>query len=278
MRRCYTTVEEMKGANVFLNADCRRIDVVFRVVARWLVVSMRHQYFTGISETNAAMQQLIAGLNSRQFRKLPGASRRSWFEVMERSYLTALPTMPSDREFWLNELVTSGHVNIDKHYYSVPPTVIGQHVDVKVTPGFVEIFFQGRQVTVHNRQNQPGRSSTKMEHVRSSPQTKSEWSPQRVHKWAEKIGPATAYLVDIILTHANSSSAGIRSCLGLLALESEYGRERLESACRHAASLKSWTVGSIRSMLKRGFDQFSIQLPIPNLDLSHKTSCIQKRR
>ncbi len=278
MRRCYTTVEEMKGANTFPNADYRKSEVVFRAVARWLVVSMRHHFFTEISETNAAMQQLIVALNSRQFRKLPGASRRNWFEVMERSYLTALPTMPGDREFWLNENVTSTHINIDKHYYSVPPTVIGQRVDVKVTPEFVEIFFQGRQVTSHHRQDQPGRSSTKMEHVRNSQQTNSEWSPQRVHKWGEKVGPATAYLDDIILTHAKSSPAGIRSCLGLLTLESEYGRERLESACRHAASLKSWTVGTISSMLKRGLDQFSVQLPIPNLDLSRKTSSTQKRQ
>ncbi|MGH9439495.1 MAG: Mu transposase domain-containing protein, partial [Terriglobia bacterium] len=271
LRRCYLTVEEMKGANVFLKADWCKKEITFRVVARWLMVTMRHHSFAGISETNEAMQQLVAGLNVREFKKLPDSSPNKWFETMERSYLTALPSMPGDRELWLREEVTATFINVNKHYYSVPPSVIGQHVDVKVTSELVEIFFQGRQITSHGRQDRPGKSSAKAEHVSSSRQPATGWSALRVRKWADKIGPATASLIETILSYANCSPAGVRSCLGILTLESTYGRERLESVCRHAASLKSWTVGSIRSMLKRGLDQSAVQLTIPELILPPKT-------
>jgi len=275
MRRCYTTIEEVHEPNAFLTADSRK-ESVFRMVARWLVVSLRHHLFTGVAETNEGVQQLIADLNNRSLKKLPGSSRRTWFETVERTYLTALPSMPGDREFWLHEDVTSNYINVDKHYYSVPATVIGQHVDVKVTPEFVEIFFQGRQITSHQRKDQPGRSTAKAEHLSTSGQTGSGWSAQRVRNWAEKIGPATSYLIDTILTRANCSPSGVRSCLGLLTLESAYGGERLESACRNAVSLKSWTVSSISLMLKRGLDQSHVQLPIPGITQPRKPSHARK--
>jgi hypothetical protein len=275
MRRCYTTIEVVQEPNAFLKADCRK-QSVFRMVACWLVVSLRHHLFTGVGQTNEGVQQLIADLNNRPFKKLPGSSRKTWFETVERRYLTALPSMPGDREFWLGEDVTSSYINVDKHYYSVPVTVIGQHVDVKVTPEFVEIFFQGRQITSHKRKDQPGRSTAKAEHLSASGKTDSGWSDQRVRNWAEKIGPATSYLIDTILTRSNCSPAGIRSCLGLLTLESAYGGERLESACRYAVSLKSWTVSSISLMLKRGLDQSHVQLPIPGLIHPRKSSRARK--
>lgn len=270
LQRCRCTIEELNEQSALLKTD-------FRLVARWLVVAMCHHSFTGVSETNEALKQLIASLNCRQFKRLIGASRWKWFDTMERSYLAALPSMPNEKELWLRESVTSSYINVDQHYYSVPRAAIGHDVDIKVTAKFVEVFFQGRQVTSHQRQERPGKSTTKPDHV-TLPNKVSGWSAQRVHSWAEKIGPATTFLIDTILTHANESPAGVRSCLGLLTLESAYGRERLESVCRHALSLKSWTVSSIRSMLKQGLDQLAVQLPIPNLCLPRKSSRSQKKR
>ena len=70
--------------------------------------------------------------------------------------------------------------------------------------------------------------------------------------------------------------AGFAVAWVLLTLESAYGGERLESACRNAVSLKSWTVSSISLMLKRGLDQSHVQLPIPGITQPRKPSRARK--
>jgi hypothetical protein len=50
--------------------------------------------------------------------------------------------------------------------------------------------------------------------------------------------------------------------LGLLALEKDFGKERLELASKRATALKFWSPSSMRSMLKHGLDRQVIQLPL----------------
>jgi hypothetical protein len=264
-RKNCTRIEEMKAASDFYHAG--KTVFAFGLTERWLSSILKYKVFMGIGEFKRSLQELIVDLNSRGF-KQTADSRSTLFEEIERTTLKPWANVTADGETWFEKTPTGTHVAIDQHYYSIPPVVIGQHVDVKVTPDFVEMFFQGKQVTKHPRKNQPGRSSTKPEHEQE--QQVSQWSPGRILSWAKKIGPATTYLCSTILDHANQSSAGIRSCLGLLSLEPLYGHERLECACRQAASRKSWTVSSISSMLKSGQDQVSVQLSIPNLELRSK--------
>ena len=272
-RRCCMRIEDT-NSKAFLGREKRL--TVFAVAAKWFSLSLSQRIFYEPSELESAVLELLNRLNDSAFKKLPG-SRREWFEKTECPFLNPVPAMSGDQEFWLQATVSTTHINIDKHYYSVPQSLVGQQIDLKVTPEFVEIFFNGRQVTLHKRQNLPGRSTTKTGHT-ASPKANSNWSATRVLKWAEKIGPAATYLTKTILEHGKYSDAGIRSCLGLLTLESQYGRERLESACRQSATLKSWTVASVRSMLAQGLDQTPIQLTIPDLVLPSKSKTQRKRK
>jgi len=276
-RRCYANIQGLTASKVLPFSGYHKKEFVFELTARSLAKVLCHQYFVGSTEINSAVQNLINQFNVRPFKKLPG-SPMEWFETLERDCLIPLPSMEADQEFWLHQNVTGTHINIDQHYYSVPQSVIGQPVDVKVTGDFVEVFFQGQQITSHPRQNLPGRSSTKAEHQVGPQKSTRDWSADRVLRWAEKIGPATTYLTSTILAHANNSPAGVRSCLGLLTLETDYGRDRLESACRQAATRRSWTVTSIRSMLNRGFDQAFMQLTIPDFISPAKSAGRKKKQ
>jgi len=82
-----------------------------------------------------------------------------------------------------------------------------------------------------------------------------EWTPSRLVQWAEKIGPATAKLVHIILASRPHPEQGFRSCLGIFRLAKSYSNDRLEAACGRAIAIQGFSYKSVASILKTGLDQ-----------------------
>jgi transposase len=52
-----------------------------------------------------------------------------------------------------------------------------------------------------------------------------------------------------------SPRAGLRTCLGILALEKTYGQDHIEAACQRAGVIRARSVSSVRSILKTGLDR-----------------------
>jgi transposase len=82
-----------------------------------------------------------------------------------------------------------------------------------------------------------------------------EWTPERLIRWAEKIGPATAGVVQTVLHRRAHPQQGFRTCLGILRLAKGYGEPRLEAACRRATLIDAYSYKSIDSILRRGLDR-----------------------
>jgi hypothetical protein len=222
---------------------------------------MRHNSFVGMPEANSVVQHLIQRINNRSFRNLQG-SPLDWFETLERSCLSQLPSMPADQDFWSAQKAKGNQLSLT---IAVPPNVIEQPGDVKVSLDFVQAFFQGELATSLRMPDPPHKHSAALKRTVTPPKAATDWSPERLLRWANKIGPTTAHLTSTILAHSNNSPSGVRSCLGLLTLETKYGRHRLEAACRLAASKKSWTIRLVRSILDQGLDQTCLQLRIAGL-------------
>lgn len=69
---------------------------------------------------NHAIADLLKDLNQRRFKKLDG-SRRSWFEAIDQPALRPLPGEPYEPALYKRAKVhIDYHIEIDKHYYSVP--------------------------------------------------------------------------------------------------------------------------------------------------------------
>ena len=81
------------------------------------------------------------------------------------------------------------------------------------------------------------------------------WTPQRLVRWAEKTGPATARVIETILTTRAHPQQGFRSCLGIMRLGKTHGQDRLEAACWRALKLNAMSFKSLKSILKNGLDQ-----------------------
>lgn len=158
-------------------------------------------------------------------------------------------------------------VEVHKHFYSVPYHLIGQEVDVRLTPTVVEILFQNMRVASHKRDRRPYKHTTLREHMRKAHQKYADWTPERLTAWASRMGPATRQLITNTLESAGDHpQQRFRRCLGVLSLEKDFGAERLEAVCERAQSLPGWSPSSLRSMHKHGLDRKVVQLPLlPNI-------------
>lgn len=247
--------------------DKSRVELTVLLVCRWILARLRHQRFFSLDELNAAIRPLLTELNERSFQRLPG-SRCSVFEALDRPAMRALPPTPYVYAEWKERTVAFDyHIEIDRHYYSVPHALVGHSVWARFTAATVEVFFRSERVASHVRSYQRGAHTTLPEHMPKAHRAHAQWSPKRLIQWGESIGSNTGAVVEHLLRSKPHPEQGYRACLGLLALAREYGEARLEAASALARRLGSPTRKSVKSILENGRDlrptttELALELP-----------------
>jgi transposase len=95
-----------------------------------------------------------------------GCSRRDLFEQTDQPALQPLPTQPFVFARWKQAKVNLDyHLEVDKHYYSVPYWFVRREVSVKISESLVEVFFDHRRIAVHPARTAPYRHTTLPEHM-----------------------------------------------------------------------------------------------------------------
>jgi transposase len=235
--------------------DKAKVETGVQIVERWILARLRDRQFFGLHSLNQAITLLLAELNQKPFQKLPG-NRKSLFETLDRPALKPLPAYPYQYAEWKKARVNIDyHIEVDRHYYSVPHQLIQKQLDVRITPTTIECFYKNKRVASHIRSYQQGRHTTVKEHMPKSHQKWAEWTPQRFIHWAGKIGPQTVQLIENILNSRRLPQQGFRSCLGVLRLAKSYGDQRLEAACKRAVAIGGTSYRSVESILKHNLDQ-----------------------
>ena len=159
------------------------------------------------------------------------------------------------------------HVDIDRHYYSIPHALVGQELWARFSAATVEVFHCSQRVSSHPRSYQRGVHTTLPEHMPSAHRAHAEWTPTRLIHWGASVGESTRAVVEHLLKSKSHPEQGYRACLGLLALARQYGQGRLEAASTLAVKLQSPTRKSVLSILKTGRDQCAAapdELDLPN--------------
>jgi len=235
--------------------DKAKVESAVAVVQRWIVAALRHRKFFSIAELNEAIAELLEKLNQKPFRKKEG-SRASQFAELDQPALKPLPAERYCTADWKTCRVNIDyHIELDRHYYSVPYQLVGQQVETRSTLATVEIFHDGVRIASHVRSSAHHQHTTNAEHRPKSHQAHLEWTPSRLIHWAESVGPFTAQLVQTILDSKPHPEMGYRSCLGILRLLKAYSKERLEAASRRAVQLRACSYPSMQSILKNSLDQ-----------------------
>jgi transposase len=225
------------------------------IAQRWILAALRHRTFYSLADLNRAIKELLERLNTRALRKLK-KSRRELFDLFDHPQAQALPQRPYEYAEWRVATVNIDyHIEVDRHYYSVPFQLIREKLDVRMTAATVEAFLKGERVAAHIRSFVPYAHTTLKEHMPPSHQKYLEWTPSRIVNWAKKIGPKTAELVEQIIHSRTYPEQAYRSCLGILRLENHYPKERLEAAACRALRFNAHSLRSLRNILKAGLDR-----------------------
>ncbi len=250
--------------------DKAKAEVGVQIVERWILAALRNKTFFSLHHLNQEIGTLLERLNEKPFKKLPG-SRRSWFNSDEKAVLLPLPESRFEIAEWKNAKVNIDyHVELDRHYYSVPYQHIHKEVRIRHTKGIVEIFLKGKRIASHRKESFAGGHTTIKEHMPTGHREHLEWSPSRILRWAAKIGEATTSVVHMIMHSRKHPEQGYRSCLGILRLGKHYGDQRLEAACRRAVEYEEFRYKYIRTILEKGLDKQNTELPDTQPQLNHR--------
>ncbi len=233
--------------------DKAKVENAVLQVERRVLAPLRNRTLIGLEEARTEVMEQIFKLNARPFQKMEG-SRESLFEELDKPALQILPSERWTPTTWKRVKVhIDYHVEISKHYFSVPYQYIGQELEAKITQDLVEIFRKGKVVATHQRTR--SRYTTNPEHMPSSHREYRDWDPPRLVVRAKEIGPCTAELIDRILLSKHHPEQGYRPCLGIVRLAKRFSEERLERACRRALVHSSFSYRAVKSILQKGLDQ-----------------------
>ncbi len=238
--------------------DKAKVEGAVLLAQRWILARLRHRTFFELGELNAAVRQLLDELNGRPMQKL-GISRRQMWERLDRPALLPLPVTRYELAQWKTCRVNIDyHVEVARHFYSVPYQLIHEAVEARYTASIVEVYYKGRRITSHRRRYDH-KPSTLAEHMPSSHRAHAEWTPSRLIGWAEKAGAATGRVVAEILRSRPHPEQGYRACLGLIRLGRRYGDDRLDAACARAERLRSYSYRTVKNILASAQDRLPLE-------------------
>lgn len=235
--------------------DKAKVEVAVQVATRWIIAKLRNIRFFSLVELNAAIRDCVTALNDRVSRHL-GASRRTLFEALDQPALKPLPTAPYVYAEWKQcKAGLDYHVEVAKHYYSVPHALLREELWARITARTVELFHRGNRVAVHVRSSSNRKHTTVREHMPSSHRRYADWTPERIQGRANEIGPKTSALIEIILREKTHPEQGFRATIGILRHANSFGNERLEAACGRALEIGARSYTSVTSILKTNLDR-----------------------
>lgn len=260
VNRTYTDLARHYGTAVvparpYKPRDKAKVEVAVQIAQRWIQARLRNQTFFSLAELNEGIRVLLDQLNDRVTRHL-GASRRQLFEQLDKPALKPLPAEPYTYAQWKKCRVgIDYHVEVDKHYYSVPHKLLRQQLMARITAKTVEVFNKGKRVACHIRSSSNRKHTTCEAHMPSAHRKYAGWTPQLITRKVAQIGPNTQALVEIIMREKPHPEQGFRACIGIVRLAKSFGADRLETACERAIEIGARSYTSVNSILKNNLDR-----------------------
>jgi transposase len=236
--------------------DKAKVEAGVLIMERWIIGRLRNRRFYSLAELHDAIRELLVRLNEeRPIRRL-GVTRRQLLEELDRPMLKPLPVEPYVFAEWhLRRVGIDYHVDVERHYYSVPHRFAKDAVEVRLTARTVEVFAKGERIAAHLRSSGNGKHTTVRDHMPSSHRRYADWTIERIRRDAAVIGPSTAALCDLILEERSHPEQGFRACLGIVRLVKAFGPLRVEAAAARALDIGARTYGSVRSILDNNLDR-----------------------
>ncbi|NEO34491.1 MAG: IS21 family transposase, partial [Symploca sp. SIO3C6] len=266
VNRTYTEFAQHYGvaiipARPYTPRDKAKVENAVQMVERQILAPLRHRRFTSMAQLNRAITERLEPLNDREMKQY-GLSRRALFERTDQPALSPLPPHRFVLAQWKTAKVSPDyHIQVDYHYYSVPYWYVSRRVNVKITEQVVEMFYEHQRIASHPRSALRYRHSTVDEHMPPKHWEHQRQSKDRFVAWAEHIGPHTQQQVEAIFESREHDEQAFRSIKGIQRLASQYGCERLESACQRANAFGMSGLRRLKSILSAQLDEHPLSPP-----------------
>jgi len=181
--------------------DKPSVEGIVGIISTWIIAALRNQTYFSLAELNNAIMQKLREFNSKPFQKKPG-SRLSTFLNEERHALQPLPASAYELATWKIATVQFNyHISVDTMHYSVPYEYIKHKVDVRITKGAIEVFFNNHRICSHPRlYGRPGQYATTEDHMPDKHKQFVQWNAERFVSWAQNVGPSTTTVIKAMLS------------------------------------------------------------------------------
>ena len=247
-------------------------------VQRKILSVLRHVTFFSLAELNAAILEQVKLFNVMTFQKMQG-TRQDRFEEVDRPALRPLPTNPYEYGEWTSPRKVSldYHVQIEKHYYSVPHIYIEKFVRGLIRKHTVELYLGDKRIASHVRSYASGRHTTELLHMPVHHREYVKWSPKRFIRWAESIGPQTTALIEANFALVRIPEQMYRRCLVILKMGSEFGYDVLEKACEIALDHQTLNSPAVKKIIKQMAEERHQKPPIQHENIRELTITLQMK-
>jgi transposase len=243
--------------------DKAKVEKAVQEVERQILAPLRHQAFSSFSTLNETIRPLLKRLNERTMSDY-GSSRLALFERVDQPALKPLPAYPFVFATWKQAKVNLDyHIEVEKHYYSVPYWYVRRDVHVKSSAQVVEIFYDHQRIAVHPRSSVPYRHSTLADHMPPAHRAYKSQSKANFLAWATRLGPHTTTQVETIFASKPHEEQAFRTLKGLQSLASRYGAERLEAACQRANTFGMVGYRRLKAILQHHREQAPLLMEAP---------------
>lgn len=246
-------------ARVRAPKDKPHAEVSVQCVEREIIAVLRHMTFTSLEEVNAAIKERLTLLNKRPMQKI-NLSRLQQFNEIEKDTLKPLPQYRFALAQWKSAKVhIDYHIDINKHFYSVPYRFIGKKVDVCVTKNTIDIFYLSQRIALHQRDDTKARFTTVEEHMPAQHQhyfqEQKDGSIDFFMNWAKQKEEVVHQYMKQFFASRIFPQQAIRACFGLKRLCERFGDERFIKACEKALKMHRYRYQTVEEILNHDLDK-----------------------
>jgi transposase len=212
------------------------------------MAGVRDRVFDSLDAVNRWLADELAALNAAPFQKRVGS--RNSVLAEERLHLLPLPTSSFCAPRYLfRKIARDYHVDVDKHYYSVPYQHVGKQVEIRITgavSGCIEIYLGSERIALHTQQSGGQRHVTLTAHM---PIHHQQYRDPKLHQRAAGIGPSTTAAIDVLFQKRTHPEQAMRAASGVLGLVRDHSKAALEAACESAVALNAVSYKNIVQLL-----------------------------
>jgi len=229
-----------------------------KILYQRIYPALRNKVFYSLKDINEAVWKELDVHNNKKLTARP-FSRLQLFKEDEQAKLSPLPIERYEiKQLSFATVMQNGHVLLskDKHYYSVPYQYIRKKVKIMYTGQKVEVYYKYNRIALHKRNLKAYNYTTVKEHLASTHQFITEWTPQRFINWGASIDENVKMFITNLLEKKQHPEQAYKSCMGVLSFAKKVGNERLINACKRALDYDIYNYKIIQKILENGLDMF----------------------